>query len=184
MRSALSNRGSPFGPKLTGTVVPSRSASGSLLGEYAVRLGDAIFRHRAELAERATRVQAEISSKTKSEFIANISHELRTPLNAILGFSKIMSDDKGTDLEGEKVVEYAGVIHDSAEGLLLVLNDVILVSKLQSDKLEVELDPIDVEDILDTMDNWIETEIEGSSKRFIVRAEAGLPRIEADGRYL
>lgn len=184
MKSAQNHRTSAFGPNFTNSVMPSRAAAGSLLGEYSVRLGDAIFRHRAEIAERATRVQAEISSKTKSEFIANISHELRTPLNAILGFSKIMSGDSAAKLEETQVTEYAGVIHESAEGLLLVLNDVITVSKLQSDRLEVDLYKVDVEDIFDVMERWVKQEIAGTEKRFIMRAEPDLPMVDADNRYL
>ena len=65
--------------------------SSSLMNEYASLLSDAVLRHRARVAEHSARIEAELASKVKSEFIANMSHELRTPLNTVIGFSKLLS---------------------------------------------------------------------------------------------
>ena len=64
----------------------------SLMNEYASLLGDAVLRHRARIAEQSARIEAELASKVKSEFIANMSHELRTPLNTVIGFSKLLTE--------------------------------------------------------------------------------------------
>ncbi len=74
----------------------------------------------------------EDSARTKSRFLANMSHELRTPMNAILGMEKLMEKE---DVEKE-VTDELGVIKDTAESLLKIINDILVFSKLESGKIE------------------------------------------------
>lgn len=76
---------------------------------------------------------AQASSKAKELFLANMSHEIRTPLNAVIGLSNLL---KNTELNPEQTV-FATNIYNSAQSLILLVNDILDISKIESGKLEV-----------------------------------------------
>ncbi len=79
--------------------------------------------------------KAEESDKLKSAFLANMSHEIRTPMNAIIGFSDLLDDD---DLNSEKRTEYLNYIRNGGNTLLNIINDIIDISKIEVNKLEIK----------------------------------------------
>ena len=81
--------------------------------------------------------KAQEAAKAKSLFLANMSHEIRTPLNGILGFLELL---KTTDLNDEQI-EYINTITTSANSLLEIINNILDISKIESDKVELELIP-------------------------------------------
>jgi two-component system cell cycle sensor histidine kinase PleC len=122
--------------------------SSSLMNEYASLLSDAVLRHRARVAEHSARIEAELASKVKSEFIANMSHELRTPLNTVIGFSKLLSQHQQRRLPDREIIEYATLISDAAGHLLSVINDILDISKMQSGKYTLDSHELNVGKIL------------------------------------
>jgi PAS domain S-box-containing protein len=94
------------------------------------------------------------ASRLKSEFLANMSHELRTPLNAIIGFASLIHEEKVGTLNGDQK-EYLGDILASSRHLLLLINDVLDLAKIEAGKMEFRSEPIDlagtVSEITDTL---------------------------------
>ena len=119
---------------------------GSLISEFSDHMGVAITQRKQAMALQAAKVDAELASKAKSEFIANMSHELRTPLNAIIGFSDMLHTRTITD--PDKVHQYTGYIKQAAEHLLELINSILDVSKIQAGKLSVEKEPVELAPIL------------------------------------
>jgi len=74
------------------------------------------------------------ANRAKDLFLANMSHEIRTPLNGIVGFTQLL---KSTDLNDEQE-EFIGVIESSSENLLMIVNDILDLSKIKADKIELE----------------------------------------------
>lgn len=124
--------------------------------------------------------QLEQSSKYKSAFLANMSHELRTPLNSILILAKLLADNKNNNLT-EKQSEHARVIHKSGNDLLMLINDILDLSKIESGKLEFVYEKISPSTIADDMKMlFSEFAIEKQIGLNIDMAPGVLPEIVSD----
>ncbi len=106
---------------------------GSLKG-YRGAATDITELTRREESLRSAKEAAEIASRAKSHFLANMSHELRTPLNAIIGFTDVMRMGLLGPVENPEYRTYVGDIHGSAQKLLEVINDILDMSRIETER--------------------------------------------------
>lgn len=110
---------------------------------------DISVQRRAEQQLMLAKEQAEDANRAKSDFLANMSHELRTPLNAILGFSQVLMDEMMGPLGNDKYREYTRDIVQSGEHLLALINDILDMAKVESGKMSLDEEWIDLNESLD-----------------------------------
>jgi len=109
---------------------------------------DVTQRKRQQVELKQARDDAERASLAKTHFLASMSHELRTPLNAIIGFSEVLQAQAGNTKQEAAEQEYIGLIHSSGIHLLNVVNSLLDMSKIEFGKMQLDMQPIDLANVV------------------------------------
>ena len=127
-------------------------------------------------------IHAEESSKAKSQFLFNMSHDIRTPMNAIIGYTRLIGEQE--DLRPE-TREYAEMIDTSSRQLLLLIDDILEMSRIESGKLELVLEPVDLHQLLRETEDMFALQMQEKDIRFVVDS-SGIEEnwVVCDGTHL
>jgi signal transduction histidine kinase/ActR/RegA family two-component response regulator len=141
--------------------------------------------HLEELVEQRTmdlaiaRDTAIKASQSKSEFLATMSHELRTPLNAIIGYTELMLEDV-SDKHDNEVNNDLNRVHSAARHLLVLINDILDLTKIEAGKIDLDLVKINVKELIEDMVYSIEPAIARHNNEFVVDYNNSVEHIYAD----
>ncbi len=122
------------------------------------------------------------ADRAKMAFLASMSHEVRTPLNAIIGFAEILNLGLHGEIKGAKNKEYLEIIRTSGEHLLIVINDILNISKLDAGKMEVFAEAMDPVEVIAESVRIIETSARERSIRLITELKSAV--IVSDERII
>ena len=113
---------------------------------FTAHLRDITLRREYERRLREAKEEAERAGSVRTKFLATMSHEIRTPLNAVIGLSGLLLD---MDLDA-KQRHHVGILRDSADHLLYLINDILDLAKLDADRIEMEHTVFELEPLLES----------------------------------
>ena len=141
------------------------------------RLDDEVKTSRARLEEQNRRL--EVGNQYKDNFLSSMSHELRTPLNAVLGFSEVLLDEMLGPLN-DKQKQYCREIYNSGSYLLLIINDLLDLSKIEAGKLELDLQRSEVAALVEAVMGLMKEKAQRRGITLLCQVDARLGHVEWD----
>ena len=175
--------GTLLSARITRPVAAMTSASEAMArGDYDQRIDVRGDHEVATLARAFNQMAGRVSrsSRAMRQLLANVSHELKTPLTSIQGFSQAIVDGVAADPEDQK--RLAGVIHDEAERMRGLVDDLLYLSSIESGELALTLDEIDLDALIDASVRRFAFQAEAAE--VTVRSQLDGGTLTADGRRL
>ncbi|OMD92435.1 sensor histidine kinase [Paenibacillus odorifer] len=133
-----------------------------------------LHKNKIALEERADQLM--MASQFKSEFLANMSHELRTPLNSIINLSQLIEDNDNSLTEAE-MSEYAAIIRRSGEELLMIIGDILDLSKVEAGRLDIINEDLSVIEIPEILAMQFAVTAKQKELEFTIAMEENIPQM-------
>jgi CheY-like chemotaxis protein/CHASE3 domain sensor protein len=140
----------------------------------------ALRRVQRDLEDRADELQR--ASRYKSEFLANMSHELRTPLNSALILAKLLGDNPQGNLSAEQV-KFAESIYASGNDLLVLINDILDIAKVEAGKLEVVVEEVSLPKLVQGLEDMFKPLASDKRLAFRLDLQPGMPSTLVTDRH-
>lgn len=154
--------------------------SNTQLEEYLQQLEaqrDELARAQSGLQEQARKL--DLASRYKSEFLANMSHELRTPLNSLLILARLLAENRDGNLSPDQV-RFAQTIEVSGNDLLLLINDILDLSRIEAGRLEIEPAELQIADLLQKLSDAFQTTAKEKGLELRTEIASDVAAIETD----
>lgn len=116
--------------------------------------------------------EAEQSNRLKSQFLANMSHEIRTPMNSVIGFTDILE----RLINDAQQLSYLESIRSSGQNLLVLINDILDLSKIESGKIDIEFKPVEFRPLIEDVRRIFEPQFQQKEIEFLVDIRSSFPR--------
>lgn len=144
---------------------------GNMIGSVGIHYD---ITHQKELQQEleAARLEAERARDTEKDFLANMSHEIRNPINSVVGMTNLLFD---TSLDSEQK-EYLTNIKYSSDILLSLISDILDLSKITDGKMEPDLQPVDVEELVQSIAQTTEFRLRNSTVSFVLNYDPAIPK--------
>ena len=126
-----------------------------------------LLRRRHDADKKA--MESEARDKAKTAFLFNMSHDIRTPMNAILGFTDLALLDPGNE---DKVKDYLGKVKTSGTHLLSLINDILEMSRIESGKIELSEDIVNLEELTDNIYSIMQGQAAAKEQEFTVDSKS------------
>lgn len=155
-----------------GAVIVARDITEQKKNEKELMEAKVFAEFATELAEVA-KAKAEDAVKSKQQFLSNMSHEIRTPMNAIIGFTKVVLKTDLTD----KQREYLNAIKTSGDALIVLINDILDLAKVDAGKMTFEKTPFKMAASISSMLHLFEIKIQEKNLKLIKNYDQNIPEV-------